>query len=286
MGSKKPSLFHKIKSNVSLFNEFDILIYEGIPQNVGVSTAVTLAEDAVISALDCRINYNSVSKELAVTASEPVHNLHQIWIKRELGRGLLSGFLLVSEWNAIDCSTRKSESHVPSPTATDHAMLPGFSTFMAPYQSSWRQPEFCLKPRHRVLPTLVVESGWAEFYPSLLRNKDLWLIGGWPHVNVVFLIEWSRSPRSRIRGRLEVYRRQTGSVQVEVLSLFQLSASQSYCKDHFVKFSIVLILHGVAGDLPRAWPGSGPADGAPHEGRTLRHREIPTFRSARDSFLT
>ncbi|PLB47502.1 hypothetical protein P170DRAFT_465170 [Aspergillus steynii IBT 23096] len=212
---KTPSLLHKIKSNIPLFNKSDILVYEGIPPDVGVPTAATLAEDAVISALDCRINYNSASKELALTACEPVHNLHHTWIKREIGRCLLSGFLVVNEWNAIDSTAKKSESHVPNPTVTDRAILPGFNTFVAPYQSSWRQPEFYLKPRHRVLPTLVVESGWAESYASLVRDKDLWLIGGWPHVNVVFVIQWSRSPRNRVRGRLEVYRRQSGLVQVE-----------------------------------------------------------------------
>ncbi|KAK1138691.1 hypothetical protein N8T08_002082 [Aspergillus melleus] len=198
MGYRKPTLFHRIKSNIPLLNKSNVLVYEGISPDVEVPTAVNLAEDAVISALACRVNYNSASKELAVTACEPMHTLHQTWIKRELGRGLLSGFFLVKEWNTIDSTTAKS-----------------FNAFVAPYQASWRQPEYYLKPRHHVLPTLVVESGWEESYPSLIRDKDLWLIGGSPHANVVIVIEWSRSPRNRIRGRLEVYRRQSGLVQVE-----------------------------------------------------------------------
>ncbi|KAI9039553.1 uncharacterized protein KD926_009278 [Aspergillus affinis] len=198
MGYRKLSLFHRIKSNIPLLSRSNILVYEGIFPDVGVPTAVNLAEDAVINALACRVNYNSASKELAVTACEPMHTLHRTWIKRELGRGLLSGSFLVNEWGAIDSTKEKS-----------------FDVFMASYQASWRQPEYYLKPRHQDLPTLVVESGWAKTYPSLIRDKDLWLIGGSPHVNVVIVIEWSTSPRNRIRGRLEVYRRQSGVVQVE-----------------------------------------------------------------------
>lgn len=119
-----------------------------------------------------------------------------------------------------------------------------FDTFTAPYQHSWRQPEFYLKPRHQALPTLVVESGWAESYPSLIQDKDLWLIGGSPHVNVVFVFEWSKSPRNRIRGRLGVYRKQGGLVQVESIlpaHLFTSSLPAGHSSCTLLMLKIVLM---------------------------------------------
>lgn len=41
-------------------------------------------------------------------------------------------------------------------------------------------------------PTIVVESGFSESHRKLLKDKDVWIMGAAPHVNVVLLLSWSR----------------------------------------------------------------------------------------------
>jgi hypothetical protein len=72
---------------------------------------------------------------------------------------------------------------------------------------SFKEPDAYIQPKGCPLPTVVFEVGYSESYPRLLRDKDLWLVGAAAHVNVVVLIKWSLLTQSRIKGRLEVWRK-------------------------------------------------------------------------------
>lgn len=53
---------------------------------------------------------------------------------------------------------------------------------------------------------MVFESGWSESWTRLTNDVMLWLVGGSPHVNVVFLLKWSKKEHSnQARGFVEVY---------------------------------------------------------------------------------
>jgi hypothetical protein len=57
------------------------------------------------------------------------------------------------------------------------------------------------------MPTIVIESGWSESHPKLLQDVDLWLRGGAGTVELVFVFNWSKLVRGRVKGVLEVYDR-------------------------------------------------------------------------------
>ena len=53
---------------------------------------------------------------------------------------------------------------------------------------------------------MVFESGWSESWTRLTNDVRLWLVGGSPHVNVVFLLKWSKKARSnQVSGFVELY---------------------------------------------------------------------------------
>jgi hypothetical protein len=72
---------------------------------------------------------------------------------------------------------------------------------------SFAVPNLYLKPSGFPLPTIVFVSGFSQLYPYLLMQKDVWLIGGAAHFNIVFIEKWSQISQSRIEGRLEIWRK-------------------------------------------------------------------------------
>lgn len=87
-----------------------------------------------------------------------------------------------------------------------HVVL-GFDHFAPPYNSSLNEPDGCIKPDALPLPTIVAESGWFESWPRLDADKDLWLVGGIPHVQLVFLAKWTEAEAGSVKGNFEVHGR-------------------------------------------------------------------------------
>jgi hypothetical protein len=77
------------------------------------------------------------------------------------------------------------------------------------YSCSSKEPEGFIRPfeSRANLPTIAVETGWSESWPILLNEKDLWLLGGAPDVQLVFLIVWTQLDGNRVQGDLYVYGR-------------------------------------------------------------------------------
>jgi hypothetical protein len=75
-----------------------------------------------------------------------------------------------------------------------------FKTFGGVYASSRKEPDQCILPTGCKLPSLVVESGWAESCTDLLRDKELWLNGGAGSVTVVIVIKWSKVSGNMVQG--------------------------------------------------------------------------------------
>jgi hypothetical protein len=98
------------------------------------------------------------------------------------------------------------------------------------YDCSSKEPDGFILPGFKVnLPTIAIETGWSESWPKLQNEKDLWLIGGAPEVQLVFLIIWTELDRNRVQGDLYVYGRDaTGAptlTQKEVSTYFVISQS-------------------------------------------------------------
>ena len=53
---------------------------------------------------------------------------------------------------------------------------------------------------------MVFESGWSESWTRLTNDVRLWLVGGSPNVNVVFLLKWSKKEHgNQVSGFVELY---------------------------------------------------------------------------------
>ena len=67
-----------------------------------------------------------------------------------------------------------------------------------------KNPDACICSRGLPLPTVVIQSGWPEFWPWLNDEKDLWLVGG-ASVGLVLLIQWEEISGNKVKGELHVY---------------------------------------------------------------------------------
>lgn len=77
------------------------------------------------------------------------------------------------------------------------------------YEGARKEPNFSLHYDSQPLPTLAIESGWSEYLHRLHDDMRLWLIGGNPDVQVVFVLYWTKfaGTPQRIKGILEAWER-------------------------------------------------------------------------------
>ncbi|OJD17990.1 hypothetical protein AJ78_01947 [Emergomyces pasteurianus Ep9510] len=192
--SEEPSaqkLFNTIRKTILGTNHSIDLTFQNITPVSGSLIVASLAEDPKIERALPRLSYNSVTRVLTARIMPThVHDCHQEWLCFELGQMRMDGFLSPTEARLIKFRVGTT-----------------FEGFSAPYLSSAKEPYSCFLPDMLPLPTIVVESGWTESYTRLNDDKDLWLIGGRPHVQLVFLIKWAELLGGRVKGDIEIHGR-------------------------------------------------------------------------------
>ncbi|KAL1885381.1 hypothetical protein Plec18167_000874 [Paecilomyces lecythidis] len=178
------SILHKL----SAVTEEETISYH----NIDVETARDVIQELerTNEGRSLRLSYNSRLQELKlVLMSSPIHDSHQPWLNHRIIHWMLEGLLL------------------PQQAEDDLRVLSGtrFSSFEAPYASSHKEPDQCIRPKGLDLPTLVVESGWSESRSVLHNDRDLWLIGGSRVVQAVMVLKWSKTEHGRVEGDVELF---------------------------------------------------------------------------------
>ncbi|CRG83137.1 hypothetical protein PISL3812_00485 [Talaromyces islandicus] len=84
---------------------------------------------------------------------------------------------------------------------------PDTYSFEPPYQSSHKEPDLVVEPLGAKYPTIVFECGWSETSKKLIEDMRIWILGGNPEVQLVFIAKFSRLTGSRIEGYVELYGR-------------------------------------------------------------------------------
>ncbi|EEQ32213.1 hypothetical protein McanCB56680_006084 [Microsporum canis] len=163
-------LFNTIRKAILGSREHNELMFENIPTETGLLVTNSLIKDPDIENACPRINYNSLTQTIDIRIMPTfVHDAHQRWIVNEISRMVSSGFLTQAESDMV--------AFLVSTT---------FKGFRAPYSSSVKEPDTCLLPDNQPFPCIVIETGWSDSWAKLCRDKDLWLHGGFPHVQFVF----------------------------------------------------------------------------------------------------
>lgn len=79
------------------------------------------------------------------------------------------------------------------------------------------------------MPTLVFESGFSESHPRLDDDVPLWITGGAPTVQLVFLLKWNKmASLARIEGVINIYGKDENGYPVLLLSQVINSIHLSY----------------------------------------------------------
>jgi hypothetical protein len=83
--------------------------------------------------------------------------------------------------------------------------MAAFKIFQPPYNSSSKEPDFCVLPVGLELPPIVIEAGLSETKQRLQRGKTLWLKGGAGDVKLVLLLKWYKRINNRVAGTVKIW---------------------------------------------------------------------------------
>ncbi|PWY81675.1 hypothetical protein BO94DRAFT_520444 [Aspergillus sclerotioniger CBS 115572] len=192
-------LFSQAKHGILSPDQPFPLQYTAIEEKIGHTVACNLSEDKDIKPRSIRITYNPIIKTLHIKKPVWGHDIFSSWAEHERIRACISGFF--------------------TPDETDGFWLyksPLVNKFPPPFQSTIKEPEWCIAPFGEFIPTIVCEIGCSE--SSLTEDKDLWMTAGGSHVNVVILLKWSALDEDCVSGYFEIWRR-GGVVPERIVSL-------------------------------------------------------------------
>lgn len=114
--------------------------------------------------------------------------------------------------------------------------MTGFENFQAPYTASRKEPDQCILPAGKSLPTVVIESGWSETKPQLYRDRDLWLKGGVGNIQVVIILKWSADSERKVKGDIEVYDLDTlGNIRCITCEVGGIISTNAWYTNHLMK---------------------------------------------------
>ncbi|KMQ44419.1 hypothetical protein HL42_4923 [Trichophyton rubrum] len=191
-------LFNIVRQKILDAYEFQDLSFQNISDATGELVITSLSEDQDVENACPRINYNSYTQTLDIRVMPTfIHDAHQSWLVMEMSRMVSTGFVTQAEFDSV--------SFLVGTT---------FRGFQGRYANSSKEPDTCLLPSSQHFPSIVIETGWAESWPKLSRDKDLWLQGGCPEVLLVFLIKWSNITSDRVKGIIEVHQRDSGGTKL------------------------------------------------------------------------
>ncbi|CRG90861.1 hypothetical protein PISL3812_07907 [Talaromyces islandicus] len=136
-----------------------------------------------------RCGWNSLLKTFSVvTMVTEIHECLASWMGTMAIEMGIAGFLTLQDVNDL----------LFLPIAESRS-------FRGQYQGSIKQPDYTIRPAVATMPTIVCESGWSESAAKLREDMRIWLIGGRPHVQAVFVAEFSKRRDGRVAGIVEQF---------------------------------------------------------------------------------
>ncbi|KAB8262801.1 hypothetical protein BDV32DRAFT_147345 [Aspergillus pseudonomiae] len=117
---------------------------------------------------------------------------------------------IIVAWGSNELAGAVATSFFTKPELSEVLLLATcrFDNFPIPWQSVYKEPDVVFVYGPMNLPTVLVEVGYSQSWPSLLQDKDLWFQAV-PTVNVVILVKWNRRTNGRVAGYLELFRRRS-----------------------------------------------------------------------------
>ncbi|EFQ99778.1 hypothetical protein MGYG_02791 [Nannizzia gypsea CBS 118893] len=192
-------LFNTVRRAILESHKFNDLSFENISADCGQLVTTSLSEDPDVENACPRISYNSHTKTLDIRVMPTLtHDIHQPWIVMEMSRMVSTGFVTQQESDSVRFLVGTSI----------------LSRVSGPVCRFIERARYMHLSESQSLPSLVIETGWSESWPKLGRDKDLWLQGGFPEVQLVLLIKWSKISSNRVKGTIEIHGRNGGVTQL------------------------------------------------------------------------
>ncbi|KAK6835887.1 hypothetical protein RU639_002079 [Aspergillus parasiticus] len=186
-------IFNDITRNLPQISGYTEIVYSSLSPDDAELICRSLDAHPGVERKSVRLNYNSHTNILRLKIMPiDLHDVHQRWINRAMMTWAVSGIINDAEadllWSGVGTT---------------------FNNFSGIYQGSIKQPDHFLRVDTNTEPRIVVESGWSESFPHLRSDKDLWMRGN-ASVALVILLKWSALSNNRIKGTVEIWRRNAG----------------------------------------------------------------------------
>ncbi|PWY64070.1 hypothetical protein BO70DRAFT_325566 [Aspergillus heteromorphus CBS 117.55] len=197
-------VFADILHELARTQGFKELVYTNIEPEHGALVCRFLEDCKHVEKSSCRLGYNTCTRTIRVVLmTTKLHDVHQRWVINASGHWLADGLLSEDEYDELSIGVGTT-----------------FRDFTGRYIGSVKQPDLYMRAGGTAPPAMIIESGWAESFPLLRADKELWMIGK-PLVEMVILLKWTRQARGRVKGDIEVWRRDgRGGLEVEEKAIF------------------------------------------------------------------
>ncbi|KAL2855314.1 hypothetical protein BJY01DRAFT_10305 [Aspergillus pseudoustus] len=183
-------VFTEIRASL-LSNDRTEVEVRNLPSSIGSIVFDALSEDKDVEERLPRMTYDAhTSTFFARNMPTKIHDVPQMWLSNEISKMQAAKFLSDDERDNFDTTVGTT-----------------FNDFVAPYTNSRKEPDWALIPITDKLPSVVLESGWSDNWPKLLQAMRLWLEGGRPNVQLVFLFNWGKRTNNSVAGEVRVYER-------------------------------------------------------------------------------
>ncbi|KAE8374635.1 hypothetical protein BDV26DRAFT_295767 [Aspergillus bertholletiae] len=179
-------LFYILKQNLLQTNGPGFIEWRDTPPLIGCTVAKSLSEDPQVERRSVRISHNPINQTLMLKMPSHTHEVILKWASNELFCAGITGFFTMADLNDISLSASCRFDNRPT--------------------SFYKEPDVVFVYGPGELPTVVVEVGYSQAWPSLLEDRNMWFKSA-ATVNVVILVKWNKRAQNKVAGYLEIFRR-------------------------------------------------------------------------------
>ncbi|GLA87419.1 hypothetical protein AtubIFM56815_001845 [Aspergillus tubingensis] len=213
-GRTPEQLFTYLKYRILQTDRTTYFELEGISPATGQLVARSLAEDGEVERRSPTLGYDSATEIFSVNMATFLHNCCLSWTSDQILEAHLQGIFTSNESRHVNLGGNSGF----------------YGNFVSPWADSYKEPDTYIinYESPSPLPTVVIESGYTESTARLYADRDLWLQGGAPHVNVVILIKWNKRVDNHIGGWIKLHRRGGSDVPERFGRLYSLHPLQEH----------------------------------------------------------
>ncbi|GAB1202561.1 hypothetical protein APSETT445_001179 [Aspergillus pseudonomiae] len=161
---------------------------DDIAPETGHLVARSLAVDGDVERKGVITLFNPLHQVLSINMPMGIHEVVHDWVTTEFKvTTVLGGFFTGEELESFSVFPSK-----------------GYDNFAPPYNNTYKEADTTIEFEDIPLSMVRVEVGYSE--SLLLRDQEVWIVRGAPHVRAMLLVKWNIRRNNQVAGYLELHR--------------------------------------------------------------------------------